>query len=110
MIDSRPGTLARAAANRSWMARGERLGRMLVGGARAVHDRLDAMVTRVARWQGHRLAIRELERLDNRLLKDIGLRRDQIPAAAAGLYRREPEAQAQGAARAGEEDRLKPAA
>jgi len=38
-------------------------------------------------------AIRELGSLDDHLLRDIGIRRDDIPAAVAGLMARPPTAQ-----------------
>ncbi len=41
------------------------------------------------RWHRRRVAYRALMALDDRLLRDIGLRRDQIPAAVEGLWRTE---------------------
>ena len=41
------------------------------------------------RWHRRRVTYRELMALDDRLLRDIGLRRDQIPAAVEGLWRNE---------------------
>ncbi len=41
------------------------------------------------RWHRRRVGYRELMALDDRLLRDIGLRRDQIPAAVDGLWRHE---------------------
>ncbi len=41
------------------------------------------------RWHLRRVGYRALMALDDRLLRDIGLRRDQIPAAVAGLLRNE---------------------
>ncbi len=41
------------------------------------------------RWHLRRVTYRELMALDDRLLHDIGLRRDQIPAAVKGLLRNE---------------------
>ena len=41
------------------------------------------------RWHRRRVTYRELMALNDRLLRDIGLRRDQIPAAVEGLLRNE---------------------
>ncbi len=41
------------------------------------------------RWHRRRVTYRELMALNDRLLRDIGLRRDQIPAAVEGLWRNE---------------------
>ncbi len=40
---------------------------------------------RLRAWRSHRLAIRELERLDDHLLADIGLDRGQIRYVVEGL-------------------------
>lgn len=47
-------------------------------------------VARLARafgeWRRYRVALAELEGLDNRALEDIGIRRADIPRVAAGLW------------------------
>ena len=37
----------------------------------------------ISEWLGHRVAIRELQRLDDQALTDIGVTRDGIPRAVA---------------------------
>ncbi|WP_298726896.1 DUF1127 domain-containing protein [uncultured Ferrovibrio sp.] len=51
----------------------------------------NALKGAVARYKAHlaeRRAIEELNSLDDQMLRDIGLSRSQIPAAAAGLIER----------------------
>lgn len=43
---------------------------------------------RFAQWRQHRIAVRELQNLDHRMLKDIGLDRSDILAAAYGTLDR----------------------
>jgi uncharacterized protein YjiS (DUF1127 family) len=60
------------------------LNALLAGLARLVHDKVIAPARRRARL---RAGQRELARLDDRLLRDIGLTRSQVHAAAYGLVR-----------------------
>ena len=46
---------------------------------------ISGALRRLRTWRSHRLAIRELERLDEHLLADIGLDRGQIRYAVDGL-------------------------
>jgi uncharacterized protein YjiS (DUF1127 family) len=59
-----------------------RLNALLGGLARRVHDRLIDPIRRHARRHAGE---RELARLDDRVLRDIGLTRPQIRAAACGV-------------------------
>jgi uncharacterized protein YjiS (DUF1127 family) len=65
-------------ANRSLTA-------LLSGPVRLVYERVIEPIRRHARWRGGE---RELARLDDRLLRDIGLTRSQVHAAAYGLVGR----------------------
>lgn len=47
-----------------------------------------SVVRAIARWHRFRKTVRELRRLDDRMLRDIGLRRDEITYVAHGLARR----------------------
>jgi uncharacterized protein YjiS (DUF1127 family) len=58
-----------------------RLNAVLTGVARLVRDRVVDAMRRGARW---RAGERELARLDDRLLRDIGLMRSQVHASAYG--------------------------
>jgi uncharacterized protein YjiS (DUF1127 family) len=57
---------------------------LLTGLAHFIHDNLVDPMRRLARSRGGE---RELARLDDRLLRDIGLTRAQVNAAAYGLVR-----------------------
>ena len=48
------------------------------------------LVSTLRRWHRRRLAIRELMALDDRMLDDIGVRRDDIHRAVDGLLRSAP--------------------
>lgn len=57
----------------------------LAGAGETLAIAIGAVVRRC--WQAHveRRAIRQLERLDDRMLDDIGLRREEIPSAVHGM-------------------------
>ena len=82
---------------------------------------LQRVFTAFGRAHARRMAMRELYALDNRLLQDIGLRRDQVgetvnamfrtdPVAEAAQSSREVEARAVAAAGVGDEGRFQSAA
>ena len=76
------GAIARLPVTGVWVRRGEDLGRVV----RGVFSR---SFSALGRAQARRAARRELFRLDNRLLKDIGLRRDQVDEFVDAMFRRE---------------------
>lgn len=86
MIDHRESTLARAAWARAWVVKGERLSAV----AGAIGRGLVGAVKAVRRWQARNAARAALEGLDDRLLRDIGLRRDQIEPAVQAMFRKPP--------------------
>ena len=46
-----------------------------------------ALVRRLRHWRARRVAIRQLSKLDDRLLRDIGIDRSQLPIVVGGLLR-----------------------
>lgn len=76
------GAIARLPVTGVWVRRGEDLGRVVWG----VFGRALSVLGRA---QARRAARRELFRLDDRLLTDIGLRRDQVDEFVDTMFRRE---------------------
>lgn len=62
--------------------------------ARGVRHWLRRGFTALARAQARRTALRELYALDNRMLQDIGLSREQVEATVSAMFRRDPIAEA----------------
>lgn len=77
-------------AARVWVQRGESLAKVLGAAARGVGQWLGRGLSALERGQARRMAMRELYALDDRLLKDIGLSRDQVPATVSAMFRSEP--------------------
>lgn len=59
--------------------------------ARNMARRLTGWLYRLLRWEKRRAAIKALQKLDDRELRDIGLHRDQIEGAVYGFARAEAE-------------------
>jgi uncharacterized protein YjiS (DUF1127 family) len=76
------GAIARLPVTGIWVRRGEDLGRTV----RGIFGR---SLSALGRAQARRAARRELFRLDNRLLNDIGLRRDQVDEFVDAMFRSE---------------------
>lgn len=74
------GAVARLPVTGVWIRRGEDLGRV-------VSDFVGRRLSAFGRAQARRAARRELFRLDNRMLQDIGLRRDQVDEFVDGMFR-----------------------
>lgn len=77
-------------AARVWVRRGEILAKAIGAAARGIGDWLGRGLSALERGQARRMALRELYALDDRLLKDIGLSRDQVPATVNAMFRSEP--------------------
>jgi uncharacterized protein YjiS (DUF1127 family) len=75
------GAIARMPVTGVRVRRGEEFGRVV----RGVFER---SLSVLGRAQARRAARRELFRLDDRLLKDIGLRRDQVDEFVDAMFRR----------------------
>ncbi len=50
---------------------------------------ISILLAKIRRWSRETQAIRQLGELDDRTLADLGIARSQIPAAVAGLPRKE---------------------
>ena len=60
---------------------------------------LRRIISAFGRARARRMALRELYALDNRLLQDIGLRRDEVREAVSAMFRTVPVAEASQPAR-----------
>lgn len=76
------GAIARMPVTGVWVRRGEDLGRVVRGA-------FSRALSVLGRAQARRAARRELFRLDDRMLKDIGLRRDQVDEFVDTMFRQE---------------------
>jgi uncharacterized protein YjiS (DUF1127 family) len=87
MIDVEKSAAAHLPAAEVWLRRGERLAGALWGGTQASARALGGLLAYLQDARARRAALRELYRLDDRLLKDIGLRRDQIAEFVDSMFR-----------------------
>lgn len=76
------GAIARMPAGRVPVSRGEGFGKLL-------RDTLGRLGSRFGHAHARRMARRDLHRLDDRLLRDIGLRRDQVDEFVDAMFRAE---------------------
>ncbi len=87
MNDPEKSASAHLPAARTWLRRGEMLGAALEALARGTSSALGRLLARVHGARARRAARRDLYRLDDRLLRDIGLRRDQVAELVDSMYR-----------------------
>jgi uncharacterized protein YjiS (DUF1127 family) len=87
MIDLEKSASARLPAADVWLERGEGLARVAAGVAGGIRRWLGRGISSLARAAARRAALRELYQLDDRLLKDIGLRRDQVGELVDAMFR-----------------------
>ena len=80
-----------------WLERGEALARAVVSALRVVDGWINRAAASVAGAQARRTARRELYALDDRMLADIGLRRDQVSECVEAMYRTSSSAQTEAA-------------
>lgn len=88
-----PGTGISLEAFHGYQARGRQLqaramAAVFVGLARAASRAVKKLLAAYRRSRAQALAIRRLSAMDDHLLEDIGIRREVIPAAVAGLMER----------------------
>jgi uncharacterized protein YjiS (DUF1127 family) len=87
MIDREKSASARLPVARIWLQRGEALAGAASDAVRTIDVWLGRRLSVFAAAQARRAARRELYTLDDRLLKDIGLRREQIAEFVDGMFR-----------------------
>lgn len=87
MIDVEKSASARLPMMRVWLERGERFAASVSRGLLRVDAWLARRLSAFEGAQARRAARRELYALDDRLLNDIGLRREQIPEFVDGMFR-----------------------
>lgn len=99
MFSTEKSASAHLPAARIWLKRGEALARAIGTAARGMNRWMQRGLSALERGQARRLALRELYALDDRLLQDIGLSREQVPVTVNAMFRREPLAGATGPSR-----------
>ena len=87
MINVEQGASARLPAAGVWLRRGEGLARAAVAVVRGMGRWLRRGSAALGRAHARRVALRELHTLDDRLLQDIGLRRDQVGTTVDAMFR-----------------------
>lgn len=92
MIDTEKSASAHLPVTRVWLERGEALATAAAGVARGIDAWLARRLSAFEGARARRAARRELYRLDDRLLNDIGLRREQVSEFVDGMFRGNSEA------------------
>lgn len=87
MIDMEKRASAHLPAAPVWLQRGERLADTAVDVARGLVRALRRLLAYIEGGRARRAALRELYGLDDRLLADIGLRRDQVAGLVDDMFR-----------------------
>ncbi len=87
MIKMEQSAAARLPVDGVWMQRGEGLGRAAVVAVRKINAWVGRGFSALGRVHARSVALRELHALDDRLLQDIGLRRDQVGTTVDAMFR-----------------------
>ncbi len=87
MINLERSASAHVAGAGVWLERGAGLARGVAGVARGTGRWLLRGLSALERAQTRRLALRELYALDDRMLQDIGLRREQVGSTVNAMFR-----------------------
>lgn len=87
MITKELSAAARLPAAAVWIGRGEGLAKVTTAAARQVGGWLWRAYAAMGRSKARRDAMRALYALDDRLLQDIGLRRDQVASIVGAMFR-----------------------
>ena len=94
MINVERSASAHLPAARVWLKRGEGLARAAVGVVRGMNRWLGRGLSALGRAQARRVAVRQLYALDDRLLRDIGIPREQVGVVVEAMFRGHPVAEA----------------
>jgi len=94
MIKVERSAAAHLAGAGVWLGRGASLAKVVADVVRGAGRWLLRGVSVLERVQARRLALRELYSLDDRLLQDIGLRREQVGITVDAMFRGNPVAAA----------------
>jgi uncharacterized protein YjiS (DUF1127 family) len=94
MINVEKSASAHLPAAGVWLQRGKGLARAAAAAVRGISGWVRRGFLALVRVHARSIALRELSALDNRLLQDIGLRRDQLGATVDAMFQGEPVAEA----------------
>ena len=87
MIKMEQSAAARLPVDGVWLQRGEGLARVAVVATRKIIAWVRRGFSALGRVYARSVALRELHALDDRLLRDIGLRRDQVGVTVDAMFR-----------------------
>jgi uncharacterized protein YjiS (DUF1127 family) len=87
MIKMEQSAAARLPVDGVWLQRGEGLAKVAVAAVRSINGWVRRGFSALGRVYARSLALRELHALDDRLLRDIGLRRDQVGVTVDAMFR-----------------------
>lgn len=90
MIDMEKSASAHLPATRFWLELGEGVAKAAAGVARGLNRTFQGSVAILEGVMARRAARRELYALGDRLLQDIGLRRDEVEQTVDAMYRHRP--------------------
>lgn len=94
MFGMETSAAARLPAAGVWLRRGAGLARAVTTLVQDMNHWLRRASSAIARVQARRDAMRTLYALDDRMLRDIGLRREQVESTVDAMFRRDPDAEA----------------
>ena len=87
MINVEQSVTARLPADGIWLRRGEGLAKAAVVVVRSIIGWVRRGFSALGRVHARSVALRQLHALDDRLLQDIGLRRDQVGVTVEAMFR-----------------------
>ena len=87
MINVEKSARLRLPADGVWLQRGEGLAKAAVAVVRGINGWVRRGFSALGRVYARSVALRQLHSLDDRLLKDIGLQRDQVRITVEAMFR-----------------------